>query len=106
MAKYYKARKDTNQKYLETRLVKLNIGYVDVSALKAFCDLIVMYQGTIYFFEVKNPEYVKKKENYERSLTDLECKFHRYASMFGVKVWVVTQLHEIMEIIGCELKIM
>ena len=100
MGRHKTHRSDNNQKQIQKLLSAYKVGFKDVSNVSEFCDLVVMFRGEIYFFEIKNPDYVKKPENYKKSLTDGERKFHSYCSIFNVEVHIVTRIKEILEIIG------
>lgn len=76
------------------------VGFKDVSNVSEFCDMVVMFRSQVYLFEIKNPEYVKKPENYAKSLTEGEKKFHSYCESFNVQVHIVTKVQEILKIIG------
>ena len=99
MAKYNRDRRDVNQKKIMESLKTCGIGCKDVSMVAGFCDLIVIHHG-LYLFEIKNPEYVKKRTRYKSSLTDLERDFHNYAYRHGVNVHIVTKFEEIIDILN------
>jgi hypothetical protein len=101
MAKYNRDRRDTNQKKIMENLRTCGIGCKDVSMVAGFCDLIVIHHG-LYLFELKNPEYVKKRSKYRDSLTDAERVFHNYAYRHGVKVHIVTTFEEIISILNAD----
>lgn len=99
MAKYNRDRRDVNQKEIMNSLKICGIGCKDVSMVPGFCDLLVIHHG-VYLFELKNPDYVKKRTRYKSSLTEAERVFHNYAYRHGVKVHIVTTFDEIISILN------
>jgi len=104
-------KKDTNQAEIEKRIKRVGVQVIDTSGLKEDTfDMIVIFRGTTYLVEVKNPDYLPKyfftsdaetqRELLDSKLTDNERKTKKKCELAGTRLIVTYSADHLLREIG------
>lgn len=94
----YNAKVDENQPEIVLRLRQVGASVLLLHQVKNAFDILVGYRGEDYKMEIKNPEYVTKKNGKTGALTDGERKFME--TWRGSTYHIVETVDEALRIIG------
>ena len=104
-------KKDSNQAEIEKRIKPVGAQVIDTSGLKEDTfDMIVIFRGTTYLVEVKNPDYLPKyfftsdaqtqNELLDKMLTDNELKTKTKCELAGTRLIVTYSAYHLLREIG------
>jgi hypothetical protein len=104
-------KKDANQSEIERRVKRLGVQVIDTSGLKEDTfDMIVIFRGTTYLVEVKNPDYLPKyfftsdaqtqNELLDKLLTGNERKTKDKCELAGTRLIVTYSADHLLREIG------
>ena len=104
-------KKDSNQAEIERRVKRVGVQVIDTSGLKEDTfDMIVIFRGTTYLVEVKNPDYLpkyfftsdaqKQNELLDKMLTDNELKTKKKCELAGTRLIVTYSADHLLREIG------
>ena len=105
------SKKDANQAEIERRLKRVGVQVIDTSGLKEDTfDMILIFRGTTYLVEVKNPDYLPKyfftsdrdtqTELLDKMLTDNERKTQAKCEKGGTRLIVTYSADHCLREIG------
>ena len=104
------AKIDSNQKEIVAVLENSGAAILHTSQLKNAFDILVGFEGQLYMFEIKNPEYFPKKfykmdidaqiEYLKTKLSDGEIACMEKFQKVGVPYYVVWNPQQALDILG------